>query len=367
MSDGKLLMKPSVDAHIRAAAAQCTAYDDPRVDDAVAADLALLVADITAAVPVRAIVLGGGFGRGEGSVLVDGGRVRPVNDYDLILAVPDGFATDLRPLGKTLAARTGIRLIDLIPLPWSAWATLPPTQFNYDLKYGGRRLWGEDALAMIPAYPAGTVAPGSIRTLLLNRLICALEAFTAEFARRAPTPEEAFFLVNQTGKVISACVEARLMQAGNYHHSYRRRQAIMAQEFPEERELLRLNERATAFKLRPTATVAGDPVQYWRDAVAVYGAICADLLLPRACELRSPAALWAAAQAPDAVPVLANNQIEQLELLLLLCSSAPPAEQPAMLAVARLVFGRLAPLPAATADWETLRAATVRLWHERCH
>ncbi len=342
---------------LRAAARRgLTVHADPRIDAAVAAGLAQCVARLVAALPVRAVILGGGFGRGEGSVLDDADGIRPLNDYDLFLVVPDGFAADLRPLGRDLARAAGIRLVDLIPLAETALATLPPTQLHYDLKYGGRVLWGEDALVRLPAYPPGRVTPESPRLLLRNRLVCALEAYTDAYAAAPPAGEPARFLLTQTGKVVSACVEALLMRDGRYHHLAAQRQQRLAQDYPQRTALVRLNALATAYKLRPDAAAAGDPVAYWRDAVAAYLGVMAELLLPDGGDLAAQAAAVTA------------NRVEEAELLLLLAQAAPPAARGALLDRVRAALGGVVrePLPAA-ADWEALRARTVQAWHEVCH
>lgn len=344
-----------------------TVYDDPRVDAAVAADLDLIVKKLTGIFPLRAIILAGGFGRGEGSVLLEPAEVRPVNDYDLVLVVPDDFAADLRPLARELAQATNIRLIDLIPLKYSALAALPATQFNYDLKYGSRPLWGEDALALIPSYAQGMVEPESIRTLLLNRLVCAVEAYSEIFAQRALTAAESFFLVNQTGKIVSACAEALLMNRGAYHPSYRERRKILAREFPEKAELLRLLDRATEFKLRPAATVDFDQVAYWHDAVRVYLAVMAELLAPAPGAKDAAGELWRVLSAGGASPPLTNNAVERIELMLLVWREAPVEARPLILARAHAEFAKLTSAPLPDAGWESLRAGTTRLWHEICH
>jgi len=114
-----------------------TVYNNSAVDAAVEQDLQTIIARIIEEMPVISIVLIGGFGRGEGGVLLSDDDVQPVNDYDLLLVVEDGFNTDLRPLSRELASIVKIRLIDLIPRHNSLLETLPATQFNYDLKYGG--------------------------------------------------------------------------------------------------------------------------------------------------------------------------------------------------------------------------------------
>jgi UTP:GlnB (protein PII) uridylyltransferase len=62
-----------------------TVYDDQWVDEQIQAQLDVIVQNITAAVRDReiSIVLSGGFGRGEGSVIISENQVTPLKDYDI--------------------------------------------------------------------------------------------------------------------------------------------------------------------------------------------------------------------------------------------------------------------------------------------
>jgi len=202
-----------------------------------------------------------------------------VNDYDIFFVVSYDDSTDYRPVGTELARELNVRWVDIIPIKFSSIATLPPSQFHYDLKYGSRHLWGEYVLDRIPTYPEGRVDGESINTLLLNRLVCALEAYSEEFERRPLTPQEAFFLINQTGKVVSACVECLLMKDGQYHPSYRTRHERFQRIFSSEFSLVQLNETATQFKLRPSRSLVTDPVIYWKNAIKEYVRLLASFLV----------------------------------------------------------------------------------------
>jgi hypothetical protein len=342
-----------------------TVYNDQRVDDAIALDLKLIVETITSALPVRSIILGGGFGRSEGSVMVDGNNIRPVNDYDLFLIISDDIETDLRTLSKELAKKVGIRLLDLIPIGHSALSNLPATQIYYDLKYGGRLLWGENALELIPQYKNGYVEPESGKTLLLNRLICAIEAFSENFEERAITADEAFFLVNQTGKVVSACVEALLIKKNKYHHSYRERQKIFASEFPDRIELQRLNERATEFKVRPSENVTFNPIAYWKDTIKEYLDVLSGYLVP--LSVSSKKELWRLLKECNNGAPITNNPVERIEIMLLLYREASFLAKRTILSQAYEELRAITKSSFPHTGWETLRERTTRLWHELYH
>lgn len=339
-----------------------TVLEDNRVDDVVEKDLKRIVERVTAVKTVRSIILGGGFGRGEGSVLVNDAGIKPVNDYDVFIIVSDEDKTDFRQMSKELAKEISIRLLDLIPLKHSDLPTLPATQFNYDLRYGGRHLWGEKALDLIPCYKEGHVVIEAGRTLLLNRLICAIEAYSERFDKNGMLPEEEFFLVNQTGKVVSACVEALLIKKQMYHHSYRRRMEIFEAEFPEKNVLKQLNKKATEFKLRPSLNHDFDAVVYWKEAVHEYITVFSEYFVPdQALPVKG---LWRSLK-KDAG--LTNTQVERVELMLLLYREAAFFGKMAILSEARRELGVITKTSFNGQRWEALRARTARLWHELYH
>lgn len=342
-----------------------TVYDDQRVDEAVADDLKLIVESVTATLPVRSIILGGGFGRSEGSILIDGNNIHPVNDYDLFLIVPDDFETDLRPLSKELAKKVGIRLLDLIPIKRSSLFSLPATQIYYDLKYGGRLLWGDNALELIPQYKAGHVEPGSGRTLLLNRLICAIEAYSESFEKRAMTAEEAFFLVNQTGKVVLACAESLLMKKNKYHHSYQERRKIFAREFSDKIELQQLNDRATEFKVRPSEKLIYGPVAYWKSAMKEYLNVISNCLVPSSASPKME--LWEQLKNNRDTATICNNPVERIEIMLLLYREVSFFSKRNILKQAYEEMKAIAKNPLQCKGWEALRERTASLWHELYH
>lgn len=342
-----------------------TVLDDNRVDEKIAADLRLVVDKVTIASPVLAIVLGGGFGRGEGSVLVTENGIQPLNDYDLFVVVPDDDRTDFRSLSTKIIGEVDVRLIDLMPIKVSSLSKLPPTQSNYDLKYGSRHLWGENVLDVIPQYDEGCVSRGSARTLLLNRLICAIEAYSDKYEQRDVTRQEAVFLATQTGKVVSACVEALLIQNRKYHHSYRRRQGIFDDEFPEKDCLRQLNKISTEFKLRPSSPPRFNTVEYWKEAVREYVNVISDYFF--ACSSTPRQELWRTLRKGKQRVAITNRQIERVEMMLLLYVHASFFGKRKILSKAGKELGSITKRSFRGADWETLRTIAARCWHELYH
>ncbi|MCA1812204.1 MAG: nucleotidyltransferase domain-containing protein [Halobacteriales archaeon] len=154
-------------------------HDTPEVVRRIESDLAAVQASLHKADPkARALVLTGGFARGEGTVLAG----EPQNDYDLV--VLRGVGAPRVPyarLRERLEARLGLH-IDLAPVPvWRLrWAR--PSIFWYETALRGRTLWGEELLDRIPVRAPEALDPGEGLRLLVNRaaglLLCTEEANT---------------------------------------------------------------------------------------------------------------------------------------------------------------------------------------------
>jgi len=342
-----------------------TVLDNKEVDDHVNKDLQHIVERIRQVSSAREIILGGGFGRGEGSVIIEQNEIRPVNDYDLFVIVPDDDNNDFRSLGKIIAPEIKIRLLDIIPVKDSVLSTLPSTQFYYDMKYGGRHLWGENLLETVPMYKEGHIDHDAGRTILINRLICAIEAFSEDFESRSILEEEEFFLINQTGKVVSSCIEAQLIFKNKYHHSIRERQKIFESLFPGKERLIKLNRRATEFKLRPSRSPGFDGVVYWKEAISEYIKVMSDCLAPG---FMSPVRrLWRKLKKKNGKNKITNTDVERVELMLLLYREAPSLIKKDILFKAKNELENVSKTSIENDGWENLRKTTTDLWHSFYH
>jgi hypothetical protein len=84
------------------------------VDTIITGDLERICKAIHSVVSdIDAIVVAGGFGRGEGSIIVERDIIRPLNDYDILVISRSAEATQLGALGKQLADELGIDFVDI--------------------------------------------------------------------------------------------------------------------------------------------------------------------------------------------------------------------------------------------------------------
>jgi predicted nucleotidyltransferase len=119
----------------------------------------------------KALVLLGGYGRGEGSPMIAiGGEELPYNDYDLIV-VTDSLrpAPELKRLEKQLSEEIGLP-VDLYPYLEQKLPSCEFSLLNYEMKYGHRVIRGDEKiLDAMPDYPHNAIPLSEGTRLLLNR------------------------------------------------------------------------------------------------------------------------------------------------------------------------------------------------------
>ena len=260
-----------------------TALDDPLVDQTVETHLQRIVAALRARMQPQAIILRGSFGRGEGSVLVQDGKLRFLSDYEIDVATFSPLYRSLfRELSRQLTAEfdveTSLRWVRpdhmrtnrVGPVPMGP---LPITIALYESRYGSQTLYGQDLIHSGP-----TVDPCQIRLesgiwLVLNRM-----AESLHYMPGAGAQHDELEVIHWVNKTVLACAESLLLLWGQYHFSYRergRRFAALAHQrlvfMPDETRMLTdLVARATEFKLRPRRDLYPHTVQEaWLEVVPI--------------------------------------------------------------------------------------------------
>lgn len=186
-----------------------TERDDAKAREVIERDLAAICAAVAAADPkLDALVLTGGFSRGEGTVR----EGRPVNDYDLV-AVRRAWGGDARyrELGHRLSRDVGIE-VDLLPVARARLPHVGRKLFWLDARLGGRVIWGDaEALRRIPAFDAKDLPRHEAARLLGNRAAGLLLALPT---KDDPQPPEQCDL--QATKAALAAMDATLISRGRY-------------------------------------------------------------------------------------------------------------------------------------------------------
>lgn len=248
-----------------------TVDDTAAIRRRIQADLDTVTATVRRGDPhLRALVLTGGFARGEGTVL-DG---EPQNDYDFIAVRGWGPSRPYPEMAQELADRLGLP-IDLAPV-WSPRLRVAGRSiFWYETANRGRVLWGDETvLDRIRIRRPDEIAKGEAMRLLANRAAGLLLATDhTPHAKRI-----------QASKALLGALDAHLLARGVFPPTHRERweayQALRA-DGDGPAELAECDEDlawAYRFKTRPSGTPERDATDVWqRSADAVLAALPAAL------------------------------------------------------------------------------------------
>lgn len=218
---------------------------------------------------LEALLLGGGYGRGEGGVFRTEGGDQPYNDLEFYVCLRGSnwlneqhFSPSLHELGRTLSPTAGLE-VEFKVLTLKKLRRSPVSMFYYDLMMRHRWLWGgESLLAGCARHCAARRIPVSEATrLLMNR--CSGLLFAEEQLRAEPfTAAHADFIGRNQAKAQLAFGDTLLAAQGEYHWSCRERSARLAtlgSGFPALGDVRRHHAVGVQFKLHPWRTPACRP------------------------------------------------------------------------------------------------------------
>lgn len=244
----------------------------PAMLDGIAADVAAL----PVAGDIAGIILGGGYGRGEGGArrLPDGG-CRLYNDLDFFViaqAVPGvrrrQIDVELAGLGRTWSARLGID-VDFGPCRTAASLdAVRDTLMYQELKANHLVIFGDDrVLDALPAADFSRIPKSEAARLLLNRGAGLLLA-EGKFGESA-TEETEDFISRNIWKAVLGCGDALLIAAGTYCDGVRSRAARLAAR-AEPAGIGELYAEAVRFKEFPFFADRPALRESWQRAVALW-------------------------------------------------------------------------------------------------
>ena len=237
-----------------------TRFGSPNVErriGAMVAQAAGLVAKHFHPRELRALVLLGGYGRGEGGIYYDNDLERPHNNIDLLLittpwgalrkhALKQRLDDVLRPIVEQEEIGIDTGVISALELQ-NAHARV----IWFDLRWGHRTILGDASL--IPALPPLTAAEieiDDIHNLLVNRASL-LVINDAIIERGIASANDARFITKHLMKAIIGHGDVFLFLRGRYHASYLEKQKRMREFAAMVPDLAELYEIASTFRFAP--------------------------------------------------------------------------------------------------------------------
>lgn len=226
---------------------------------------------------LSAVVLGGGYGRGEGGVLRTPLGERLYNDLDFFvfadgasrreaLAIQDG----LKRVSERWEKKLGIA-VDFSPVKnIGTLCNVSQTLMYQELIRGYKTVWGALNLEeWIPALSAEKLPFSEAARLLLNRGMGLM--FAAE--RLSWEKPDADFIMRNMNKAVLGCGDALLMAAGRYCWRGEERVkafAAFAQQHEISVEMVASYKRAYRYKLEPKPVLPEKPLEEWQRCRCMY-------------------------------------------------------------------------------------------------
>jgi len=210
---------------------------------------------------LEALVLTGGFGRGEGALTrEEGSPGLPFNDFDFLLIgsrprIAPGVLRDLR---TSLSELLRVDFVDVGYIRSSQFRKAEPTIFLYDLVNGSKILWGSpDILKRVPSFASSDLPLSEATRLFLNRGIGLLYTLVL-FERGETGPALKKNAAVAWSKVVLAAGDGILLRRKLYHWSYverMKRIGEVARLSDADGDFLKTYRSAALFKLTADFTV----------------------------------------------------------------------------------------------------------------
>lgn len=227
----KSVREPLLEADIAPADnSRYTLDGDADVEARIHADQQLIGAAVTDAMPAdqfRALVLMGGYGRGEGGFAMHDGQPAPYNDYDYFIVVKGLTRAQrqteqarMQPVAHALEPRVGID-VDFFLLREEDLPNAEYSLMNAEMKWGHRVVAGDQGiLDSMPTMPITGLSLGEFSRLMINRgsLLLMNKHTQANGGPDDDIAREQF--VKYLFKAILASADALLAAQRHYHPSY---------------------------------------------------------------------------------------------------------------------------------------------------
>jgi len=235
---------------------------DATVEARISHDQQLIAAAVTDLVPAahfRALVLIGGYARGEGGFRFVDGRPEPYNDYDYFVVVGgmgqpavQALKPQLLELGHALTRQVGVE-VDLAVLKAESLPGAEYSLMHAEMLWGHRVVAGDaEILAGMPPMPFARLGLAEFTRLMLNRgslLLMNRRALETGTATEASGREQ---FMKYLFKAVLACGDARLAAAGCYHPAYAEKWRRLQQlQWPRQAQFLPRYEMALEAKFHP--------------------------------------------------------------------------------------------------------------------
>lgn len=247
-------------------ASKYTVYGSEKIDTKIDKDLKTISSAVQSEFDsgeITALILGGGYGRGEGGVFLEKGQEQLFNDYDLFVVIPNcsrkkrnKIFDRLQKVSHELEQVISIEVDFSVPLRENEICDLPFYLIWYELKNGYHVFYEDDQiLVQMPDYEGSKIPIMEGLKLLLNRAAGLLLARRRIEHRSELNCDDREFIFRNIQKAIQAAGDTYLMTKNNYHFSYQKRQKLLTKygddEIIDQNGFIDLYHKSIQYKLKP--------------------------------------------------------------------------------------------------------------------
>lgn len=235
-------------------------------------DVASVVKRIANPKQYRALVLIGGYGRGEGGVERVGDEARPHNNLDFLLITKglsrggqEQLRGDVDEALEPLRDASGVG-IDFSTISLTKLRRSPSLVMWYDMRFGHRTVLGDaEFVPSLKQFSLDKIPGWDVRNLLVNRgTLLVINDLMNDLA--VPADASARTMVKHIMKAIIGYGDALLFFLGRYHWSYAEKQRRMRAAREVSEGFRDLYEEAISFRFRPDyADYLGRDAKQWMD------------------------------------------------------------------------------------------------------
>lgn len=239
-------------------------YPESRQADAliqaIVSDVAMAVQDVVPEDGYHALVLIGGYGRGEGGVRQGREGERPNNNLDFLLISRDASKNQLGCWQQAIVEQVqSIQeqreiCIDFSVIAGDVLRRSDCRVMWYDMRWGHKTILGDiDFVPSMTRFKIDRIPNWDIHNLLVNRgtLLVINDCLEAS----GTSPEHALVLTRHTIKAVIGYGDALLYSVGQYHWSYVEKQSRMRALDSISKDFQTLYDTAASFRFRPQATL----------------------------------------------------------------------------------------------------------------
>ena len=247
-----------------------TKYDVDIIDFQIQSQLDFIVHAILDVLQknVIAIILGGGFGKGEGSIKFVGERILPLRDYDILVVVKK-IPNDetVSRLYQQIYRNTGVKsrlyrfsdfVVDLIMTTRNGLKRFPDI-FSYEIKVASQLLYGEDVRKEIP-WEIKDIPLSSGWRFLFEKITALIGHFPQQYITEGHVDQhKQEMLIYECYKTYMEIATALTLLIGCYQPSFSARAKTFKSNYHKKLpslqevlpELSDTVEKTTQFKLHP--------------------------------------------------------------------------------------------------------------------